>query len=131
MELVSVLAAAFAGFAFGAVWYMALSKPWIAAAGLAVDENGKPVGNPGVLPFVISGITMILVAGMMRHIFAMAGIDDAVKGLVSGLGVGAFFIAPWVTMNYGYSMRPMKLALIDGGYAVFGCGLIGLVLGVL
>lgn len=129
MGVVAVLVAALAGFAMGAVWYMSLSKPWMKAAGIETDENGKPKGSGSPLPFVISGICMILVAGMMRHVFAMAGIDGAGKGLVAGLGVGLFFIAPWVTMNYAYADRPRNLSLLDGGYAVLGPGVIGLVLG--
>ncbi|MGH1330062.1 MAG: DUF1761 domain-containing protein [Paracoccaceae bacterium] len=128
MELIAVLVAALAGFAFGAVWYMTLAKPWVKAAEVACDENGKPL-NSSKVPFLISGICMILVAGMMRHMFAMAGIDGAGKGLVAGLGVGLFFIAPWVAMNYGYAGRPRNLSIIDGGYAVFGSAVIGLVLG--
>lgn len=129
MGIVAVLVAAIAGFGMGAVWYMTLAKPWMAAAGIEIDENGKPKGNGSPLPFVISGIAMILVAGMMRHMFVMAGIDGAGKGLVAGLGVGLFFITPWIAMNYGYAMRPRNLTLLDGGYAILGPGVIGLVLG--
>ncbi|GGE46582.1 hypothetical protein GCM10011360_37310 [Primorskyibacter flagellatus] len=129
MGVISVLVAAIAGFAMGAVWYMSLSKPWIRAAGIPVDETGKPQGNGSPMPFVVSGVAMILVAGMMRHIFAMSGIESAGGGLVAGLGVGLFFIVPWVAMNYAYANRPAMLTLLDGGYAVLGCGVIGLVLG--
>ncbi|MBD3678701.1 MAG: DUF1761 domain-containing protein [Rhodobacteraceae bacterium] len=128
MEFLSVIIAAAAGFGGGAVWYMILGKPWMAAAGLEADENGRPKGA-SPMPFVVAGICMILVAGMMRHIFASAGIEGPGAGLVAGIGIGAFFIAPWTAMNYAYAMRPRTLALIEGGYAVLGCALIGLVLG--
>ena len=72
---------------------------------------------------------MIVVAGMMRHMFAMAGIDGLGKGLISGLGVGLFFISPWIMINNAYGDRPFKLTLIDGGYATFGCAVIGAILG--
>lgn len=129
MGIVAVIVAAVAGFAFGAVWYMSLSGPWLRATGMDLDAQGQPVNKAGALPFVISGVTMLLVAGMMRHTFAMTGIDTAGKGLVTGLGVGAFFITPWIAMNYAYSMRNPRLIAIDGGYAILGCGVIGLVLG--
>jgi len=129
MGVVAVLVAALAGFAMGAVWYMVLSKPWMKAAGIPMDENGKPQGNMSATPFVIAGVCMILVAGMMRHIFSMAGIDSAGAGLIAGLGVGAFFITPWVAMNYGYAKRPVNLTVLDGGYSILGPGVIGLVLG--
>lgn len=112
----------------GAIWYMCLAKPWTEAAGIKVDDKGRPE-NASPLPFVIAFLTMLLVAGMMRHMLSMAGIEGAGKSLLAGLGVGAFFITPWVTMNYAYAQRPMKLAALDGGYSVLGCGVIGLVLG--
>lgn len=128
MSLLSVLVAAAAGYALGAVWYMSLSARWIAAAGVACDANGKPA-NKSVTPFILSAAAMLLVAGMMRHIFGMAGIDGLGAGLVAGLGLGAFIAAPWITINYAYADRPLALTFIDGGYAVLGCALIGAVLG--
>ena len=71
---------------------------------------------------------MLLVAGMMRHLLVSAGIDTVGKSLLTGLGIGAFFIAPWVMINNAYGMRPFLLTVIDGGYAIAGCGVIGLVL---
>ena len=129
MGVIAVLVAALAGFGMGALWYMVLSRPWMEAAGIPMDEHGRPQGNGSPLPFVVSGIAMILVAGMMRHIFAMAGIASVDGGLVAGLGIGAFFITPWVAMNYAFAKRPLRLTLLDGGYALLGPGVIGLVLG--
>lgn len=127
MGILSVIVAAIAGFAFGAVWYMSLQKPWVEASGIEVDEKGQPV-DASVTPYVLAGIAMLLVAGMMRHTFALSGIDTAMKGLVSGLGIGLFFISPWIMINNGYGHRPFKLTLIDGGYATFGCAIMGLIL---
>ena len=128
MELLSVIVAAIGGFAFGSVWYMSLAKQWVAAANIEVDENGRPVGQSAV-PFIMAGVAMILVAGMMRHTFAMAGIDTLGKGLVGGLGIGLFFISPWIMINNAYGGRPFKLTIIDGGYATFGCAIMGAILG--
>jgi hypothetical protein len=127
MGLISVIVAAAAGWIFGAVWYMTLAKPWVAASGIAVDADGKPV-NQSATPFILSAIAMVIVAGMMRHTFASAGIDTMFKGLMSGLGIGLFFISPWIMINNAYGDRPFKLTVIDGGYATFGCAIIGAVL---
>lgn len=128
MEIVSVLVAALVGFGYGAVHYMTLAKPWARAAGIKVGPDGKPAGGGSPLPFILSLVAMLLVAGFMRHIFAMSGIETLGKGLLSGLGIGAFLIAPWTMINNAYPGRPFVLTVIDGGYAVIGCGLMGLVL---
>lgn len=127
MGIVAVIVAAAAGFGFGAIWYMALAKPWVAAANIQVDADGKPIDN-SPLPFVMAAVAMVLVAGMMRHTFALSQIDDPGKGLMSGLGIGLFFISPWIMINNGYGGRPFRLTLIDGGYATFGCAIMGLIL---
>lgn len=81
------------------------------------------------MPFIIAALCMVLVAGMMRHVFSMAGIEGPAASAVAGLGIGAFFITPWVAMNYAYAMRPRRLTLLDGGYSVLGPTVIGLILG--
>ncbi len=127
MGFLSVLAAAAAAYAFGAVWYMSLSRQWISAAGIACGADGKPL-NKSMLPFILSAIAMVIVAGMMRHIFSMAVIDGAGQGALTGFGLGAFIAFPWIAINYAYSGRPLALTAIDGGYAIIGCTIIGMVL---
>lgn len=128
MGIVSVIVAAAAAYAFGAIWYMSWAKQWVAAAGLATDENGQPL-NKSPVPFVVSGIAMLIVAGMMRHIFAMSATDGLVSGAIAGLGLGAFIAAPWIVTNYAYADRPFMLTITDAGYALFGCAIMGAVLG--
>ncbi len=127
MEVISILVAAAGAYVFGALWYMRLGDSWVRASGVELDENGRPV-SAGLTPFIISAIAVILVAGMMRHMFGMAGIDSVGKGLMAGLGLGAFIAAPWIVTNYAYAARSRMLMLIDGGYAVIGCTIIGTVL---
>lgn len=128
MEYLNVIAAALGAYAFSAVWYTAMSKPWMVAAGIPMTAEGRPMGNGSPMPFVIALIAMVLVAGMMRHVFQISGIVTLGGGLVAGLGVGAFFITPWVTMNYAFGMRKMSLAVLDGVNAIVGCSIMGVIL---
>ena len=127
MEIVNVLVAAAGAWLFGTVWYMSLAKPWVEASGIEVDANGRPVNN-SPLPYILSAVAMVLVAGMMRHVISQAGIDTLLKGLMTGGGIGLFMISPWIMINNAYGDRPFKLTLIDGGYATIGCAIIGVVL---
>jgi hypothetical protein len=124
MELLNVIAAALAAFAFGAVWYLALSKPWMAASGVTDVEQRAA----GPMPFVIGLIAMVLVAGMMRHVLATSGVTSLGGGAVSGFGIGAFLILPWVAMNYAFAMRRPALTAIDGANVVAGSTIMGAVL---
>jgi len=128
MEYIAVLAAAAGAYVFGAVWYMTLRNPWMKAAGITQEQVDGGMGKDPK-PFIISAIMVILVAGMMRHIFTQAGIMGVEKSVLSGFGLGAFIALPWIVTNYAYGGKPRNLTLIDGGYALIGCSIIGLVLG--
>lgn len=127
MAYLAVLITAIAGFAIGAVWYGVLSKQWIKAAGIEVGADGKPQGGSPLLMFY-GFLCVLVVAGMMRHAFMMAGIDSFGKGLLAGIGIGLFFITPWITLNALFGMKPKELPMIDGGYATVACGVMGAVL---
>lgn len=124
MEFINVLAAALAAFAFGAVWYIALSKPWMAASGVTEEQQRAA----GPMPFVVGVLAMVLVAGMMRHLLGTAGVTTMGGGAIAGLGIGAFLVTPWVTMNYAFALRKPALTLIDGVNGIVGCTIMGVVL---
>jgi len=128
MEILSVIAAAAASYVFGAIWYMSLAKPWMAASGVKLGEDGQPENRSNPVPYIVSFVCAIIVAGMMRHIFTLSGIDMLGEGLVAGLGIGLFLATPWIATNYTFAGRPKALIVIDGGYATIGCAVMGAVL---
>jgi len=129
MGYLAVIVAAAASYIFGALWYMVLSKPWVEASGVEVDETGRPKGGMGT--YVLAFVSALLVAGMMRHVFMQAGIGDMSKGVITGIGLGLFIASPWIMLNNAFGGRPFKLTLIDSGYATLGCAIMGLVLTVM
>ncbi len=124
MQYVAVLAAAAASYAFGAFWYMTLANTWMDAVGLTKES----INRSDPKPYIVSGIASILVAGMMRHIFVMSGLDTIADGLMGGFGLGLFIATPWIATNVAFAGRPWKLMWIDGGYATIGCTIMGVVL---
>lgn len=128
MAILSILAATLAAWVIGAVWYMVLSRPWLTDSGIPTDAAGQPKGRSPAVAFGGGFLCLLVVAGMMRHMLASSGITTPVPGMIAGLGVGLFFIAPWVAMNVLFTGRPLRLALIDGGYPAIGCAAMGLVL---
>lgn len=128
MGMFSVLVAGLAAWIFGAIWYGVLAGAWVQASGVAVDEQGKPANQKNPIPYIASVVAAVLVAGMMRHTFALSGIDTVPKGFLAGLGAGLFLATPWLVTCYGFAGRPIKLMVIDGGYATIGSAVIGVVL---
>ncbi len=124
MEILNVLAAGAAAWVFGAVWYMAISKGWMEASGLTPET----IDNKNPVPYIVSLIGAILVAGMLRHVMASAGIDTMLKALMTGGGLGLFAVLPWIVNNVLYGQRDKRLIWMDGGYPVIGMTIMGVVL---
>lgn len=59
MEYINVLAAATAAYVFGAIWYMSLSKPWMAAANMSLEDIQGEDGKQSIMPFVIAALVSL------------------------------------------------------------------------
>lgn len=121
MGFLAVFLAAAAAWTFGAIWYGLMAQRWLEAADL--DEDSIDRGNP--VPYVVSFLCALLVAGMTRHILAASGVAGFGAGLVAGLGLGLFIAVPWIATNYLFAQRQPALIVIDGTYAAIGSALIG------
>ncbi|MFW8633935.1 DUF1761 domain-containing protein [Cribrihabitans pelagius] len=128
MDFLSVILATIAAFALGAGYYGALAKPWMKAARIPRGPDGRPEGADDKKIYAIAFVLQLFVVGMMRHVFVLSGIETLGAGIVGGAGIGLFFISPWLALNNLYGMRPVKLSLIDGGYATLACAVMGLML---
>ena len=125
MEYLNVVIAGLAGYAFGAVWYGALGSRWQAAVGLSA-EDVKPANSIGA--YLLAVVANILIAGMIRHIFATSGVDGFVNAAVSGLGLGLFIAGSYLALNYAFAKRPLALSFIDIGHAAGSATVIAIVL---
>ncbi|WBU53525.1 DUF1761 domain-containing protein [Paracoccus sp. SCSIO 75233] len=128
MDLFIIIAAAVVAWVAGALWYMMLSGPWVRVSGIQVDNTGKPV-NKSPLPYLVSGIAMVVVAAAMNWLFGLADVDTLLGGAGTGFVIGALIVTPWVLIDNSYVSRPLMLTVIDGGYATLACTLIGTILG--
>ena len=106
---------------------MSLGKRWMDAAGVTEEDTQ----NEGPLPYIVTFIMAILVAGMLRHVMATGGVHGSWNGLVTGFGLGAFIALPWMVNNIMFANRSKSLIWMDGLYPVIGMSIRGLVLGLL
>ncbi len=115
-----------AGFALGAVWYGPLfGKAWMAALGIK-KEDAKNV-NMGVM-MGGSFFTYIVLGVVIALIYNMTGSQCWQDGASVGALVG---LASTTTVfnNALYEMKPLKLMLINGVYALLNGAIIGAVIG--
>ena len=127
MGAFSVVIAAVLAWVFGALWYGVLGKAWLAAEGLKAEN----IDRSNKTPFLISFVCVLLVAGMMRHILAMSGIDTIGTSALTGFGLGLFIATPWIVTNAVFAQKPRAVSLINGGYAVIGCTIIAAALAII
>lgn len=121
MTFFTVMAAALGAWIFGAIWYTIMGKTWMIEVGL----TDATIDRKNPIPYIASFLCMVLVAGMMRHIFASANVATLIEGLVSGLGLGLFIAVPWLSTNYFFAQRSRRLLVIDGIHAAGGSMVMG------
>jgi hypothetical protein len=132
VNYLAILIAAIAAWIFGAVWYTALSKPWIAAQGWASKEDmPKKTGMAAAAPFILSFIAELLMAWVLAGLLGHLGPDQvtAWNGIVSAAFVWLGFVATTVVVNYAYPGRSVALMLIDAGHWLGVLIIMGAVIG--
>ena len=128
MGFLAVIIATAVAFAFGAFWYGVFAAPWKVDSRVTLGDDGNPSNAKTPTPYVICFVAQLLVAGFLRLLMESVGVTSLGNALQWGLGVGLFFITPWIALLNGYTTRPFRLTMIDGGYATLGCGLMSLVM---
>ena len=108
MNYLAILIAAVAAFAWGAAYYMTLSKQWLAAVG-RTEPNKSPA------PFVISFVALIVMSWVMAGTLGHLGPGQVTlkNGIISGLFMWVGFIATTVFVNNAYPGRKYSLSVID------------------
>ena len=110
INYIAVIVAAIGAFGFGAVWYMTLAKPWMAAVGFT--EQPKQTPQPYVVAIISHLIMAYFLAGLIGHL----GDVSAVKGATVAFFVWLAFVATTLSVNHRFQDRPWSLTIIDGGH---------------
>ncbi|MEE9438317.1 MAG: DUF1761 domain-containing protein [Saprospiraceae bacterium] len=130
MEYLEILIAAIAAFLLGFVWYTALfGKAWQTESGITDDEARSDIGRTHGLSFLM----MLILAYGIKFIVDMHKPEEQTltHGAFHGLMIAGMFCLPAVTINYLYQKRSLKMYLIDAGYLLSFCAVMGGVLGLL
>lgn len=114
VSYLAVLVAAIASYIFGAVWYMALAKYWMAALGKTESELKSR--KPSPLPFVIAFVAQLVMAYVLAGTIGHLGIGQVTvkNGLISALVVYLGFVLTTLVTNHGFQGNKPSLTLIDG-----------------
>lgn len=128
INYLAVVVAMVASYAFGAAYYMALAKPWMAALGKTeaeVKAGASPV-TYGVTAFA-QLIMAFMLAGVMGHLGAVG--MGPVGGLTTAFFVWLGFVATTLVVNHGFQGAKRALTVIDGAHWLGVLLIQGLVIG--
>lgn len=108
----AVVVATIAAFAFGAAWYMTLSKQWMAALGKTPDQL-----DVGYTPFIWSVVVELIMAYLLAVLLAnLPGGVSVGTGITVGLIAWVGFVATTLILNHRYEGLSWALTLLDGGH---------------
>jgi hypothetical protein len=117
-----ILIAAIASFAFGAIWYGALGRQWMAARGLSEAEMTRakagmgPVPIPYIVAFIAQLIMAWMFAGVLLHM-SQGGLATSIRtGVISGFFLWLGFVITSMAVNHAFEGTKPSLTLINGGH---------------
>ncbi len=115
MNVLAIVVAAVAGFAFGSVYYMALSARWLEAVE-KTREQLMPSGKPTPGPFIASAVALVIMAWVLAGTLGHLGPGQVTlkNGIISALFLWVGFVATTLAVNNGYAGRKVSLTVIDG-----------------
>jgi hypothetical protein len=122
----AVVLATVASFAFGAVWYMALSKQWLAAIG----KRREDINQADFTPYLWSVLCLVIMAYFIALLTPLLmGSNSVTNGLIVGAHMWLGFILTTLVINHRYEGAPWSRTLIDGGYLLAVLLIDGVVIG--
>jgi hypothetical protein len=128
INYIAVLVAAVAGWMVGAVWYMALATPWMAATGVTREQiEATGASLPFVLAFAADVIMAWVLAGIIGHLGP--GQVTVRNGVISGAFLWLGFVITTMAVNNSFAMRSRMLLLIDGTYWLLVLIVMGAIIG--
>jgi hypothetical protein len=127
MNYLAIVVAAVAAYIFSAIYYTALSKPWMKAA--EIKKSRKP--KTPWLPFVIAAVADLVMAWMLAGVVGHLGPGQVTvkNAVLSGAFIWFGFVLTTVAVNYAFAGRKRLLTVIDTGHWLGALLLIGAIIG--
>ena len=113
----AIVLAAVGAWLFGAVYYTALSRPWLAAMGKTLEqcqaEQAAKSGIAKYAPFIVTFIAEVIMAWALYGILVHMGNFSLRAGIISGALIWFGFVLTTITVNNAFGGRKTMLTVID------------------
>ena len=133
INYLSILIAGVAAWLFGAVYYTALSAPWMAAQGKTMEDcKAEMAGKSKLemyLPFVLAFIGSLIMAWALYGVLVHLKSFSIRAGMISGAIIWFGFILTTMTVNNAFHGKRPMLTVIDSLHWLGGLLIMGLIVG--
>lgn len=126
----AILICAVLNMVLGFVWYgLLFSKAFIQLMGISPDHMSDPASQKAAVHgYFASFFSSILMATVLSYFIIFTGATTVAEGLKLGLISWLGFTLTTMLPNHYFSMKPLKLALINISYPLVGLSLMGMIL---
>lgn len=129
----SIVIAAVAAWIFGAIYYTALSAPWLAAQGKTLEqckaEQAAKAGLAKFAPFILVLVAELIMAWALYGILAHLSAFTLRGGVISAALIWFGFVLTSIVSNYAFHGRRPMLTVIDSGGWLGAMLIIGAIVG--
>lgn len=134
LNYLAIVVAAVAAWLSGALWYSLLSKHWLAAQGMTVEEakakHAALKGTPAAwMPFVLVFIAELIIAYVLAGLLGHLGAWSVRGGIIAAAIVWFGFVLTTIVANYAFHQRSYTLMAIDAGAWLVAFAIIGAIVG--
>ncbi|GGF42533.1 hypothetical protein GCM10011321_36460 [Youhaiella tibetensis] len=109
----AIVLATVASMALGFVWYMALSRQWLAALGKKREDLNSSDPSPYVWSVIVQFVMAYFIALLTPKLF---GSTDVANGIWCAIHMWVGFVITAMILNHRYQGQKWSLTVIDGGY---------------
>jgi hypothetical protein len=115
MNYLAVVIAAAVSYCFGALYYGALSRPWLAATGQAAESAKE---RASIWPYAVSFLCLLIMTTVLAGIVGHLGPGQVTlkNGVISAAFVFVGFVATTLVVNHAFQGARAMHTLIDGGH---------------
>lgn len=111
----AIVLAALVGYGFGAVYYTALGRVWLAAIG---QTEADVKARASLVPYIIALAALLVMATMLAGVLGHLGPGQVTlkNGVISALFVFVGFVATTLVVNHAFQGAKASHTLIDAGH---------------
>lgn len=113
IDWIALIGAVVASYAFSAVYYITLGKPWMAAIGKTEAEI-KAGASP--VAYVVAVIGHTLIAYMLSVLMVTLATGSVAGGLSVALPLWLAFVVSTMTINHRFQQSSWSHTIIDGAH---------------